>query len=62
MRTPQSATTSHVEATNGTDYYIEAVRQELIAKYGSCSAIPAEAWADYDARCAEWQERRNARL
>jgi penicillin-binding protein 1A len=35
VRTPQSATTSHVEATNGTDYYIEAVRQELIAKYGA---------------------------
>jgi hypothetical protein len=36
--------------------------QALVTKYGSCSAIPAEAWADYDARCAAWQERRQARL
>ncbi len=35
VRPPHSASTSHVQATNGTDYYIEAVRQELIAKYGA---------------------------
>jgi hypothetical protein len=35
--------------------------QELVAKCGSCSAIPAEAWADYDVRCAAWQERRKLR-
>lgn len=35
VQPPHSASTSHVVASNGTDYYIEAVRQELIAKYGA---------------------------
>ena len=34
---------------------------ELIAKYGSYGAIPAEAWRDFDGRVKAWQRLRRER-
>jgi len=36
--------------------------QALVAKHGSYSQVPKEAWADFDQRMEEWQTRRRNRL
>lgn len=36
--------------------------QALVAQHGSYPAITADAWADWDRRCAEWEARRKERL
>jgi hypothetical protein len=36
--------------------------QALVAQYGTYSAIPAEAWAQFDHAVAQWQQARKYRL
>jgi hypothetical protein len=36
--------------------------QELVAKYGSYTAIPRQAWAEFDAARAQWEEARKLRI